>query len=102
MRIISQGRIYEYCGQYPEAKGPLLSFMKIARKAEWQHLQDLRRSYPHADAVKASSGKTVTVLNVCGNRYRLIVAAHYNRGVLFVLRFLTHAEYDKERWKESL
>jgi mRNA interferase HigB len=42
------------------------------------------------------------VFNICGNAYRLICAIHYNTGKVFLLRFLTHAEYDKDRWKDEL
>jgi mRNA interferase HigB len=50
-----------------------------------------------------SSGNPVVVFNIRGNKYRLIVAIHYRpSGRVFVLRFLTHAEYDKEKWKAEL
>jgi mRNA interferase HigB len=42
------------------------------------------------------------VFNVCGNDFRLIVAIHYNRGIVYTLRFLTHAEYSKDKWKKEL
>jgi mRNA interferase HigB len=41
------------------------------------------------------------VFNICGNSYRLVCALHYT-GKVFLLRFLTHAEYDKNRWKDEL
>jgi hypothetical protein len=32
-----------------------------------------------------------------------VVAENYfNRQLVFMLRFLTHAEYSKEKWKEEL
>lgn len=102
MRIISEARIHDYCRQYADAAESLRSFLAIARRAEWRHLQDLRSTYSHADAVLVESGKTVTVLNVRGNRYRLILAIHYNTGRVFVLRFFPHAEYDKGSWKRQL
>lgn len=34
--------------------------------------------------------------------YRLITAIHYNLVKVFVLRFMTHAEYSKDRWKDEL
>ena len=37
-----------------------------------------------------------------GNRYRLIAAIHYQWGMVYVLRFLTHAQYDKDQWKGEL
>jgi mRNA interferase HigB len=62
----------------------------------------VRRAYPHADAVKVRSGSDVIVFNACGNNYRLLSAIHFNRGKLYVLRFMTHAEYSKQRWKDQL
>jgi mRNA interferase HigB len=36
------------------------------------------------------------------NSYRLIAAVHFNTQIVFVLRLLTHAEYDKNEWKSEL
>ena len=72
------------------------------RQATWGSLQDVRRVYPPADAVTVASGGTVTVFNLCGNKYRLIVAIHFNRQRVYILRLLRHAEYSKGRWKETL
>ena len=44
----------------------------------------------------------VTVINVRGNRYRLVIAIHYNTQVMFVLRVLTHGEYTRAQWKREL
>jgi len=53
-------------------------------------------------AVRIKSGRVVTVFNVCGNSYRLITAIHYDKQRVFTLRLLTHADYDKNRWKKEL
>jgi mRNA interferase HigB len=79
-----------------------MSFLKVAEKSTWGSILELRRTYPHADAVVVASGKTVTVINIKGNAFRLIVAAHYNTGLIFILRFMRHAEYDRPEWKEKL
>jgi mRNA interferase HigB len=102
MRIISEARIHEYCKQYADAAESLRSFLAVAKRAEWRHLQDVRITYPHADAVLVESDRIVTVLNIKGNRYRLILAIHYNTGLVFVLRFFPHPEYDKGNWKRQL
>jgi mRNA interferase HigB len=44
----------------------------------------------------------VVVFNIGGNKYRLITAIHYNRGLVFTLMVLTHAEYGKDEWKDVL
>lgn len=44
----------------------------------------------------------MVVFNIRGNRYRLVTAIHYNRQVIYTLRFMTHADYSKDRWKDTL
>jgi mRNA interferase HigB len=55
-----------------------------------------------ADQVRVESGRTVVIFNIRGNNFRLICALHYNTGVVYALRFLTHAEYSKNQWKTEL
>ena len=45
---------------------------------------------------------TVTIFNIKGNRYRLVTGIDYRLGLINILRVLTHAEYSKDRWKDSL
>ena len=63
---------------------------------------DVRRTFPSTDMVKVSSGRQVLGFNVCGNEFRLIVAVHFDRQKMFILRLLSHAEYSKENWKAEL
>jgi mRNA interferase HigB len=102
MRVIKPGRIREYAKLHPRAKVSLEAWLKSAQAAFWRSLADVRKTWRSADQVKVGSGRTVLVFNIAGNALRLIVAAHFNRNLLFVLMFLTHAEYSKNRWKEKL
>jgi len=63
---------------------------------------DVRKTFPAADAVRVANGRVVTVFNIGGNHYRLITAIKYQWGIVYVLMFLTHAEYDKDLWKQRL
>lgn len=62
----------------------------------------MRRLYPHADGVTLASGSVATVFNIRGNRYRLITLIDYDLETVSARAFLTHAEYDKEKWKRKL
>jgi len=62
----------------------------------------VRACYRSAEVVHVRSGKPVLVFNVCGNTYRLVVAMHFNSQIACKLRFLTHAEYDRDDWKDEL
>jgi mRNA interferase HigB len=102
MRVIKPSRIHEFGRLFADAKVSLSAWLRIARHADWQNIVDVRLTFPSADPVKVKSGRIVVVFNICGNKYRLIVATHYNTGMLYILRFMTHAEYDKEKWKGQL
>lgn len=102
MRLIKRGTLREYATTFPQSASALDRWTALTLAAAWQKLNDTRKTFPHADAVKVKSGRTVTVFNVCGNDFRLITAIHYDRAILYVLRFLTHAEYSKNNWKNDL
>ena len=100
VRVISLKTIREFWLGYPDAEQPLRHWYKTALHATWKSLQDARKDYPHADGVKANRGETLTVVNVGGNKYRLIVRIRYDYQLINVRAVLTHAEYDEGKWKE--
>lgn len=102
MRIVTEPFLQEVGRCYPQAAEWLENFRRIARDAQWKNITEIRRTYPHADLVAVKSGRKVVVLNVAGNKYRLITAIHFNRQIIFALKFLTHAEYSKDQWKTDL
>ena len=102
VRIIKEAFLVQAAREHPKAAGYLETWRRIVRSAAWQNLADVRRTYPSADTVRVASGRQVLVFNVCGNQYRLVVAAHYNSQLVYTLRWMTHAEYSKDRWKETL
>jgi mRNA interferase HigB len=102
MRVITRKRLEEYGRKHPDARASLFAWHEVARRERWQSIVDGRRAFPAADAATVKSGRTATIFNIRGNNYRLIVAIHFNTQVVYVMRFLTHAAYDKEGWKETL
>jgi len=88
--------------RYPDAANALAQWAKVVTDLQWRNFAELRQTYRSADQVAVASGRTAVVFNIRGNRYRLIAAVHYNRQVTYVMLFLTHAEYSKNRWKELL
>ncbi len=88
--------------EHPPAAPHLDVWRKTVKRAVWKNLVDVRQSYPDMDAVKVRSGRQVLIFNIRRNDYRLIVAEHFNRRIVYTLRFMTHAEYSKDRWKDTL
>ena len=102
MRIIKEAFLVVAGRGHPPAARHLDVWRKTVKAATWRNLVDVRRSYPDTDAVKVRSGRQVLIFNLRRNDYRLIVAVHFNRQIVYTLRFMTHAEYGKDRWKETL
>jgi mRNA interferase HigB len=102
VHIIKAKTLKEFARRHPDAAHALADWLSVAERCEWTNLADVRSIYPHADAVEVASGRSVTVFNIRGNRYRLITAIHYNRQKIYTLRFHTHSEYDRGSWKEAL
>jgi mRNA interferase HigB len=100
MRVIKPATLRVYWSKHRRARRPLEEWLMKAKTADWHSIDDVRKTYPHADAATVASGAVVTIFNIKGNAYRLITAIHYNTGVIFIRDFLTHADYSNDQWKE--
>jgi mRNA interferase HigB len=94
LHVISRKRLLEAAKRHAELGAPLDVWYRIAKRASWQNLDEVRQAFPSADGV----GR-YTVFNIKGNSYRLIVEINYKSGRIFIRHVLTHAEYDKGAWK---
>jgi mRNA interferase HigB len=94
VHVISRKALKTAGTRYPDVEASLETWYRTAKKAHWGSLGDVRKTYPHADTVGP-----YTVFNIKGNAYRLIVKIAYQAGLIFIREVLTHAEYDKDRWK---
>jgi mRNA interferase HigB len=102
VRIINESFLVAAGREHPPAARHLDGWRKFVKAAAWRNLVELRQTYPDTDAVKVRSGRQVLIFNIRRNDYRLIVAVHFNRQIAYTLRFMTHAEYSKDRWKDTL
>jgi mRNA interferase HigB len=94
VHVISRKRLLEAALEHGDLYAPLDVWYRIAKKAEWRSLEDVRKIFPMADGV----GK-YTVFNIKGNAFRLIAEINYRTGRLYIRHVLTHAAYDKGGWK---
>lgn len=102
LRIITEKALRDWSTTHARAKRSLVSWVAVVRAARWESFAAVRRTFASADQVVVRSGRAVLVFNIAGNQFRLICAVHFNTGLLFALRFMTHAEYSKDRWKDEL
>ena len=95
MHVISRKKLKEAAVWRAELEGPFDAWFRIAKKALWRSLADVRQTLSSADGVDKW-----TVFNIKGNQYRLITEINYQFGRIYIRHILTHAEYDKGGWKQ--
>ncbi len=96
MHLISAGKLKQAASNYPDVSKTIKAFCQTIKKAQWKIRFELQQAYREAEAVG-----NFTVLNIKGNKYRLILDIDYEEQVAYFKYFLTHAEYDKEDWKND-
>jgi mRNA interferase HigB len=100
MRVISQSRLrqfWELSGR-ADAEGPLRAWYTHVKSktVSWRSWGEVKASFATASLV----GDCV-VFNVGGNKYRLITRVLYPSQKVFVLKVMTHAEYDQNKWQNE-
>ena len=96
MHIITRKRLNEFAEKHPDTKSGLQHWYELMKTKDFTSFADLRSVFPSADHV----GK-LTVFNIGGNKYRLIVAINYKTQIVYVHYVLTHKDYDSDGWKEK-
>jgi len=96
VNVISRPALNEFAARRSDSKTELDAWYRVARKAHWQSLVEVKNVYPHADAVG-----TCTIFNIGGNKYRLITKINYARQAIYIRNVLTHPQYDRGNWKDD-
>ncbi|MEG4148413.1 type II toxin-antitoxin system HigB family toxin [Microcoleus sp. Pol12B5] len=96
MHVISRKKLRDYCKSHADSCEALDDWYKIVSKAAWTNLVEVQAVYLKAEAVG-----NFTVFNIKGNKYRLIASINYEKQIIYIKYVFTHAEYDKETWKND-
>jgi mRNA interferase HigB len=94
LHVISRKKLKEAATRHSDLEAPLDVWFRIAKRASWRTLADVRKTFSSADVVEKW-----TVFNIKGNKYRLIAEINYRFQRIYIRHVLTHSEYDQKRWK---
>jgi mRNA interferase HigB len=98
MRVISKARLKQFweLPGHEDAEGPLQAWHTHvnSKTVSWQSWGDVKASF-----VSASVVSDCVVFNIGGNKYRMITRIRYTSQKVFVLKVMTHGEYDEDKWK---
>ena len=100
MRVISKSRLKEFWERpgHQDAEGPMLAwYQRVSSKSfSWRNWADVRRDFATASVVG-----NCTVFNISGNKYRLVTRIIHRIQKVFILKVMTHSEYDEDKWKQE-
>jgi mRNA interferase HigB len=100
MRVISKARLKQFWETpgHADAEGPLRAWHTRvnSKTVTWRSWGDVKADFPSASTVGAC-----VVFNIGGNKYRLATRILYASHKVFVLKAMTHAEYDEGKWKKD-
>ena len=97
VRIISRGTLNGFVRNRVEPRlqravsEQLDAWFAMASRATWKNSAELKREKRTASVVSSER----VVFNIKSNEFRLIVSVKYQFGVVFILWFGTHREYDR-------
>ena len=102
MRVIKRGPLVEFGWRYPAAVLPLDLWYRTTLRSHWKSFAQVKQTFGQTDLVRVGSSNTVAVFDIGGNKFRLIARISYEKQKVYVLRALTHKQYDSNRWKLEL
>jgi mRNA interferase HigB len=94
--VIAVKMLKEFCerrkGQrdYKALKTAVDSWYAETRKAVWKTPADVKAQFRNASIIS----KDRVVFSIKGNNYRLVVAIHYRKGIVFTKWLGAHEDYD--------
>jgi mRNA interferase HigB len=94
MHVVSHKAIRIFCEEHPHARTSMDRWYRVAKRAIWSSIADVKQSFNTADSVAP-----YVVFDIGGNKYRLIAQMNFARRVVFIRFIMTHKEYMKAAWK---
>jgi mRNA interferase HigB len=89
--MISRRRLREFWEKHPDASVPLQAWFHDVERATWTGPADIKAVFRNASFLANNR----VVLDIKGNRYRLIVVLVYRHGVVTIRFVDTQSEYDQ-------
>jgi mRNA interferase HigB len=94
VRINGLEIIDELISKYPKALNPARRWTMLTLASRWKNFVEVQKTFNAADYVAP-----YTVFDIGGNKWRVITIVEYAAQLIVVTHALTHAEYEKGKWK---
>jgi mRNA interferase HigB len=98
MKIVNQEKIDKFVRKHADARESFKRWRELTEAATWHSHEDMKKTFQSANKYKACA-----IFDIGGNKYRLIAKINYaiDIQIVNVREVMTHAEYDKDKWKSD-
>lgn len=101
MRLIARSTLIAYWGKHRQEKTSLENWYKVVKNAVWTRPDDIKKTFNSVDSYRQNN-RLYHIFDVGGNNTRVIANIHFNTKIVYIRYMLTHDEYSKNKWKETL
>jgi len=89
MQVISRRALRDFWSLHPQARDPLLAWLKLIALSEYPDFEGLHQTF---SSVKYVSPHTIFRIGACDSW--LVAVVHYSRRRVFVRHVMAHMEYE--------
>ena len=94
VEILNSRVIDRFIEQHRAAEAPLKDWIAKTKAAQWENNADVKKTFNRADHL----GQQKFIFNIGGNNFRMAAMVWIESDRVYVLKLMTHAEYNKERF----
>jgi mRNA interferase HigB len=94
VEILNFRVVKQFIQEHADAETPLNDWVTKTKAAEWKNYSDIQRTFNSADHL----GGQKFIFNIGGNNFRMAAMVWIENERVYVLKLMTHAEYDKEKF----
>jgi len=95
VRIIGVSKLDDFARRHARSRKPLANWEKVVGAASWKNSEEMKGTFNSVDYDDRK-----TIFDVGGNNFRLIAFVDFGKQLVQIADVMTHAEYEKERWKK--
>jgi mRNA interferase HigB len=96
MELIDYELVEKFAKKHARSRSSLIMWREATLKATWKNFDDVKRTFRAADLYG-----DCLIFDIGGNKYRLIAKIEYEDEQVSINEVMTHAEYDKDKWKKK-
>ncbi len=95
MQLLGLIKLDDYRREHADVRGALDAWQLEVERSHWSGPQDVKNRYPSASILSDNK----VIFNIRGNKYRLVVKAKYEKGIVLIEWVGTHAKYSKQSFQ---